>query len=102
MGNASTNPVRNLDKRTARREYREDFVAGIKLFNKGNRTKFIELQDGEIAVGGFKHVLHAIFQKIRQVISISDKREKKEWKIGMRKQSSDRNMLLRIFSLKSS
>lgn len=35
MGNSeSSNPVRNLDKRTARREYKEDFVAGIQRFRR--------------------------------------------------------------------
>ncbi|RYY83328.1 hypothetical protein EON63_11470 [archaeon] len=35
MGNAeSANPIRNMDKRTARREYKEDFVRGIDLYKQ--------------------------------------------------------------------
>jgi kinesin family protein 2/24 len=35
MGNSeSANPIRNLDKRTARREYREDFLTAINRFRK--------------------------------------------------------------------
>jgi kinesin family protein 2/24 len=29
MGNAESNPIRNMDKRTARREYRDTFAGGI-------------------------------------------------------------------------
>lgn len=32
MGNAESNPVRNMDKRTARREYRNDFERAIQSF----------------------------------------------------------------------
>ena len=32
MGNNSSNPVRNLDKRTARRLHRHDFMRGIDDF----------------------------------------------------------------------
>jgi kinesin family protein 2/24 len=32
MGNAESNPVRNMDKRTARREYNEDFSSAIKNY----------------------------------------------------------------------
>lgn len=33
MGNNESNPVRNLDKRTARREYKDYFLSGIRQFN---------------------------------------------------------------------
>ena len=32
MGNSESNPVRNMDKRTARREYKDDFAAAIERF----------------------------------------------------------------------
>jgi hypothetical protein len=32
MGNESSNPIRNMDKRTARREYKEDFIRGIEQY----------------------------------------------------------------------
>lgn len=34
MGNAESNPVRNMDKRTARREYRDDFAAAIGRYRR--------------------------------------------------------------------
>ena len=34
MGNSESNPVRNLDKRTARREYKDYFLNGIRQYNQ--------------------------------------------------------------------
>jgi hypothetical protein len=46
MGNAeSGNPVRNMDKRTARREYRDDFMSAVTRFRK--RNEGFEHQDQE-------------------------------------------------------
>lgn len=42
MGNAESNPVRNMDKRTARREYRDDFSAAIDRY----RRRLISLDVG--------------------------------------------------------
>lgn len=44
MGNSeSSNPIRNMDKRTARREYRDDFLSSIQLYRnrmlKKNATR---------------------------------------------------------------
>ena len=39
MGNAESNPVKNLDKRTARREYRDHFIAAIKTYRKEEKAK---------------------------------------------------------------
>lgn len=56
MGNAeSNNPVRNLDKRTARREYREAFSAAIKAYrenyvNKKSPDGNEQWRDGNIMV----------------------------------------------------
>lgn len=41
MGNEqSGNPVRNMDKRTARREYRDDFVAAIKRYRHALKIEY--------------------------------------------------------------
>ena len=32
MGNSTSNPVRNMDKRTSRREYSKDFEPAIELY----------------------------------------------------------------------
>eukprot|EP01035_Chromulina_nebulosa_P042115 gene42115-57025_t len=56
MGNAeSSNPLKNLDKRTARREYREAFSAAIHSYrenyvNKRLGGEALEWQDGSIQV----------------------------------------------------
>ena len=39
MGNLESNPVKNLDKRTARREYRDHFIAAIKTYRKEEKAK---------------------------------------------------------------
>ena len=38
MGNESSNPIRNMDKRTARREYRESFTKAIEDFQLENNA----------------------------------------------------------------
>ena len=39
MGNLESNPVKNLDKRTARREYRDHFIAAIKTYRREEKVK---------------------------------------------------------------
>lgn len=61
MGNSeSSNPIRNMDKRTARREYKEDFIRGIENYKnklavqRGNQiqdtNRLQRWQDGDIKV----------------------------------------------------
>lgn len=38
MGQNESNPVRNMDKRTARREYRDDFMEAISLYRQKTRN----------------------------------------------------------------
>eukprot|EP01041_Mallomonas_annulata_P007601 gene7601-15574_t len=40
MGAAESNPVRNMDKRTSRREYRDSFAKGIDFFRKNDIRNF--------------------------------------------------------------
>jgi kinesin family protein 2/24 len=55
MGNGESNPVRNMDKRTARREYKDNFCSGIAIFRKNQEhesdaEKNLEWEDGAIRV----------------------------------------------------
>ena len=61
MGNEqSTNPIRNMDKRTARREYGESFKNAIQnyrqriLFNVDNQVEYDEEDEGEWEVGAIR------------------------------------------------
>eukprot|EP01031_Cornospumella_fuschlensis_P032897 gene32897-39783_t len=48
MGNADSNPIRNMDKRTSRREYKEDFVRGINLYKQRlipAKSKAMEIEE---------------------------------------------------------
>lgn len=45
MGNAESNPVRNMDKRTARREYRDDFAAAIGRYRQRMNSRNIDTNE---------------------------------------------------------
>lgn len=58
MGNTDSNPVKNIDKRTARREYHQDFSEGIEKYRGRLRSDVdllpyaapLSFKEGEIAV----------------------------------------------------
>ncbi len=81
MGNSESNPIRNMDKRTARREYRSNFVNGIQEYM---RTKEINEEQDSVRVDESKVICcirkRPLFEKEYKngefdVISCSGKKE---------------------------
>jgi kinesin family protein 2/24 len=47
MGNTESNPVKNLDKRTARRTYRDDFIGGIQRYRSAHSNEMEQQEEDE-------------------------------------------------------